>query len=77
MATLTLHKAKAIGETPLPNLHGKFVVMRQARHERSFRFTCTHDTQDQAAREAKRLAKQSKTERYLVLHVVDSFDWSE
>jgi hypothetical protein len=77
MATLTLNKAKAIGETPLPNLHGKFVVMRQARHEHSFRFTCTHDNQEQAEREAKRLAKQTKTERFLVLQVVDSFDWSE
>lgn len=77
MATLTLNKAKPIGDKPLPDLHGKFVVMRQARGERSFRFTCIHDTQDQASREAKRLAKLTKTERYLVLQVVDSFDWSE
>ena len=77
MATLTLKKPKFIGETPLPDISEKFVVMRQARGEKSFRFTCYHDTQELASREAKRLAKLTKTERYLVLKIVDSFDWSE
>ena len=77
MATLTLKKPKLIGETPLQDLSEKFVVMRQARGEKSFRFTCCHDTQELASREAKRLAKLTKTERYLVLKIVDSFDWSE
>jgi hypothetical protein len=75
MATLTLKKAKPIGETPLENLSNKFVVMRQSRSFRSFRFTSTHDTFDIALREAKRLTKANQTERYLVLQVQGWADW--
>lgn len=77
MATLSLKKPKLIGDTPLPNLHSKFVVMRQSRGFKSFRFTCLHDTQDAASREAKRLAKNSQTERFLVLQIIDSAEWGE
>ena len=69
MATLTLKKPKAIGEIPLENLQNKFVVMRQSRSYKSFRFTCYHDTFELALKEAKRLTKQNNTERYLVLQV--------
>jgi hypothetical protein len=75
VATLTLKKPKEIGETPLENLFGKFVVMRQSRHIKSFRFTCIHDTQEAALREAKRLSKVNNTERYLVLQVQTWADW--
>lgn len=77
MATLSLKKPKPIGETPLPDLQAKFVVMRQARGTKSFRFTCFHDTQDEAAREAKRLSKVMQTERFLVLQIVDSVSWGQ
>lgn len=77
MATLSLKKAKLIGETPSYSLLDKYVVMRHARHEKSLRFTCYHDTHDLALKEAKRLAKLSKTERYLVLKVESSVDWEE
>jgi hypothetical protein len=69
MATLTLKKPKYIGKTPLADLTGKFVVMRQARKESSFRFACYHDTEEQATKEAKRLFGEHQTERYLVLQV--------
>ena len=75
MATLTLKKAKPIGEIPLLNLDGKFVVMRQSRHVKSFRFTCYMDTHDKAMREANRLTKANQTERYLVLQIQGSADW--
>lgn len=75
MATLTLKKPKLIGETPLENLSGKFVVMRQSRHVKSFRFTCIHDSYDLAMREAKRLTKANNTERYLVLEVAGWADF--
>ena len=75
MATLTLKKAKTIGEIPLLNLDGKFVVMRQSRHVKSFRFTCYMDTHEQAMREANRLTKVNQTERYLVLQVQGWADW--
>lgn len=75
MATLTLKKPKLIGETPLINLSGKFVVMRQSRNFKSFRFTCVHDTFDIAMREAKRLSKANQTERFLVLQVQGWSDW--
>jgi len=77
MATLSLKKPKKIGDTPLPNLQSKFVVMRQARGVQSFRFTCIHDTQDLASKEAKRLCKTSPSERFLVLQIVDSVDWGQ
>lgn len=70
MATLSLKKAKSIGDTPTEDLSGKFVVMRQARSTKSFRFTCYHETQDLAQREANRLAKASPSERYLVLQIL-------
>jgi hypothetical protein len=75
MATLSLKKAKIIGETPLENLSSKFVVMRQSRSFRSFRFTTTHETFDLALREANRLSKANQTERYLVLQVQGWADW--
>jgi hypothetical protein len=77
MATLSLKKPKKIGDTPLPDLQSKFVVMRQARGFQSFRFTCIHDTQELASREARRLCKISPSERFLVLEIVDSVDWSQ
>lgn len=77
MATLTLKKAKKIGNLPLYEFDGQYVVMRHARHTESFRFTTAHKTHDSARKEAERLSKASKTERFLVLQIVDSFDWSE
>lgn len=77
MATLSLKKPKPIGAIPLPDLHAKFVVMRQARGTKSFRFTCFHDTQGEAASEAKRLSKVMQTERFLVLQIVDSVSWGQ
>jgi len=70
MATLALNKAKLIGETPLQDISNKFVVMRQARQKRSFRFACYHDTKEKALQEAGRLAKNSKGERFLVLSIL-------
>jgi hypothetical protein len=75
MATLTLKKAKAIGTAPLENVANKFVVMRQCRKYKSFRFTCYHDSFESAMREAKRLTKTNQTERYLVLQVQGWADW--
>jgi len=75
MATLTLKKPKLIGETPLENLNLKFVVMRQSRHYKSFRFTSYHESFDTAMREAHRLTKTNQTERYLVLQVQGWADW--
>ena len=75
MATLTLKKPKEIGHTPLENYANKFVVMRQSRNYRSFRFTCVHENFDLAMREAKRLTKVNQTERYLVLQVQGWADW--
>jgi hypothetical protein len=75
MATLSLKKAKVIGETPLENLSSKFVVMRQSRSFKSFRFTTFHDSFDLAMREANRLTKANQTERFLVLQVQGYADW--
>ena len=75
MATLTLKKPKPIGETPLENIALKFVVMRQARSTKSFRFTCYQDSLDEALKEATRLAKSTQTERFLVLQVHGFADW--
>lgn len=75
MATLTLKKPKHIGETPLESIASKFVVMRQARSTKSFRFSCYHDSFDEALKEATRLAQKFQTERYLVLQVCGSADW--
>lgn len=71
MATLTLKKPTKIGETPLKDLHHKFVVMRQSRNDKSFRFTVYHDTFELAKKEATRLSKMYQTERFLVLQVQD------
>jgi hypothetical protein len=76
VATLTLKKPKHIGDTPLENIALKFVVMRQARSTKSFKFSCYHDTFDEALKEANRLAKKCDTERYLVLQVHGYADWS-
>ena len=70
MATLTLKRSTPIGDTPLEDLTGKFVVMRQARSTKSFRFTCFHETKELAQREAVRLTKANQTERYLVLQIL-------
>jgi hypothetical protein len=75
VATLTLKKPKPIGETPLENIALKFVVMRQARSSKSFRFTCYQDSFDEALKEATRLAKSTQTERFLVLQVHGFADW--
>lgn len=75
MATLTLKKPKLIGETPLEYLDLKYVVMRQSRNFKSFRFTTFHDSFDLAMREAVRLTKVNQTERYLVLQVQGWADW--
>ena len=75
MATLSLKKAKPIGEISLENLSSKFVVMRQSRSYKSFRFTTFHETFDLAMREANRLSKANQTERYLVLQVQGWADW--
>ena len=75
MATLTLKKPKPIGDTPLENIALKFVVMRQARSVKSFKFSCYHDNFDIAMKEATRLAKQNQTERFLVLQVHGWADW--
>jgi len=75
VATLTLKKPKLIGETPLEDLSLKFVVMRQARSTKSFRFTCYLDSFDEALKEATRLAKNCQTERFLVLQVNGFADW--
>lgn len=77
MATLTLKKPKFIGDSSLENITLKFVVMRQARSAKSFRFTCYHDSFDAAIKEAERLAKNFQTERYLVLQVQGSADWKQ
>jgi len=75
VATLTLKKPKPIGDTPLENIALKFVVMRQARSTKSFRFTCYQDSFDVALKEATRLAKNCQTERFLVLQVHGFADW--
>jgi hypothetical protein len=75
VATLTLKKPKPIGEIPLENIALKFVVMRQARSTKSFRFTCYQDSFDAALKEATRLAKNCQTERFLVLQVHGFADW--
>ena len=79
MATLSLkkpHPKVVIGETPLKNLHGMFAVMRQSRNIKSMRFTCIHDSLESSLKEANRLSKENNTERYLVVQVVGSSDWS-
>ena len=75
MATLTLKKPKPIGETPLQDIDLKFVVMRQSRSTKSFRFSCYHESFDVALEEATRLAKKYQTERFLVLQVHGFADW--
>ena len=75
MATLSLKKAKKIGDTPLPNLQDKFVVVRQSRKQYSCRFTAYHDTFELAIKEAKRLQKTTPDQRYLVLQVQGFADW--
>jgi hypothetical protein len=73
MATLSLKKPKRI-DSPLHQFNGQFVVMRHSRNSHSFRFAFAHQTQDQATKEAKRLAAELKTERFLVLQIVDSVE---
>jgi hypothetical protein len=75
MATLTLKKPKRIGDRPLVEFQGNYVVMRHARSKHSLRFTSAHQSQDLATKEARRLAKESQTERYIILQIVDHVDW--
>lgn len=75
MATLTLNKPKKIGNQPLYEFAGQYVVMRHSRNENSFRFSISHKSRESALKEAKRLAKLSSSERFLVLQIVDSVDW--
>lgn len=77
MATLTLKRSKTVGERPLIELSDKFVVMRQARSTKSFRFTTFHDSLEAASREAKRLMSIVPGERFVVLKVVDIQDWGQ
>ena len=76
MATLTLKKPKPTlaADKPTQNLIGKFAVMRHARHTHSIRFTCVHDTQELAEKEAKRLLLDAPTERYLIVHVISGVE---
>lgn len=69
MATLSLKKPKVIGTTPLVDLDSKFVVMRQSRGFKSFRFTAVHESKEIAQREAGRLANANPSERFLVLQI--------
>lgn len=69
MATLSLKKPKFIGETPLENIQQKFVVMRQSRRRKSFKFAALHDTFELAEKEAKRLTRIEEGNRFLVLQV--------
>lgn len=75
MATLTLKKPNKIGDRPLHQFEGQYVVMRHSRGVQSLRFTVAHQTQEAATKEARRLAKTTPTERYLVLQIIDSVDW--
>ncbi len=75
MATLSLKKAKKIGDSPLQNLQDKFVVVRQARKQYSCRFTAYHDTFDSAMKEAKRLQRANPEHRFLVLQAQGFADW--
>ena len=76
MATLTLKKSKPTlaADKPTQNLIGKFAVMRHARHTHSIRFTCVHDTQELAEKEAKRLLLDAPTERYLIVRVTSGVE---
>lgn len=73
MATLSLKKPKRI-DIPLHQFNGQFVVMRHARNSHSFRFAFAHQTKELATKEAKRLASEIKTERFLILEIVDSVE---
>jgi hypothetical protein len=76
VATLTLKKFKPTlaADKPTQNLIGKFAVMRHARHTHSIRFTCVHDTQELAEKEAKRLLLDAPTERYLIVYVTSGVE---
>ena len=77
MATLTLKKPKLIGDIPLENIASKLVVMRQSKSTKSFKFTCYHNSFEDAMREAKRLAGIYVDQRFLVLQVCGSKEWGE
>jgi len=73
MATITLKKARisaSIAEQKLPEVKGKFAVMRHSRNEKSFRFTVAHNTYAEAYDEATRLQLINQTERYLVVLII-------
>ena len=73
MATLTLKKAPKILAKPLADIQGKFAVMRQHENHKSMRFTCFHETQESAKREAERLFgdKTHTDARYVVVKIID------
>ena len=75
MATLSLKKPKRIGDKPLIEFQGNYVVMRHARSKHSLRFTSAHQNLELATKEARRLARESQSERYLILQIVDHVDW--
>jgi len=77
VATLTLKKPKLIGDIPLENIASKFVVMRQSKSTKSFKFTCYHNCFEDAMREATRLAGMHVDQRFLVLQVCGSKEWGE
>ena len=73
MATLTLKKAPKILSKPLEELKGKYAVMRQHENHKSMRFTCFHESQESATKEARRLQEDKihSPARYLVVKIVD------
>jgi len=77
VATLTLKKPKLIGDIPLENIALKFVVMRQSKSTRSFKFTCYHTCFEDAMQEATRLAGIYVDQRFLVLKVCGAKEWGE
>lgn len=62
---------KKIVDLELPQLIGKFVVMRQSSNHRAMKFTFAHEHYDTALAEANRLnaesLSQGKESRYLVM----------
>lgn len=71
MATLTLKKSPQILSGPITPIHGTFAIMRQHENVKSMRFTCYHESQNYAKKEAIRLQAEHPTSRYLILQIVD------
>jgi len=74
MATLSLkkpvQKSAPIERAPLQDLTNRYAVMRQSRNSKAMRFTCTHDTEQSALDEVKRLLVKVPGSRFLVMRVV-------